>query len=138
MNLNTTQSPSDFQFPLPLLWAVLLLCILPIVFNLFGVNFGSQGQGFNVQEVAALDLPKGALLDRMFYTLTGGLHHGLLEWTAVCVAYLTILLAFAHFAINKDITTPIIGIALFCSGTMDAFHTLAAMRLINAVADNSD
>jgi two-component system, NtrC family, sensor kinase len=29
-------------------------------------------------------------------------------------------------------------VALFCAGMMDAFHTLAADRLINAVADNTN
>lgn len=125
-------------FPFHFLYVVLLISLIPITLNFIGINFGSVSHGISVQEMVDNDLSRGALLDQMFYTLTGGLHHGLLEWSAVMVAMLTIILAFAHFAINKDVTMPIIGIALFCSGTMDAFHTMAAMRLVDAVADNTD
>jgi len=47
-------------------------------------------------------------------------------------------LSFAHFKIKADVVTPILGVTLFCAGMMDAFHTLAADRLIEAVADNSN
>jgi hypothetical protein len=36
------------------------------------------------------------------------------------------------------ITIPIIGVALLCAGFMDAFHTLAATRIIEANAQNSN
>ncbi|HEY9658880.1 MAG TPA: MASE3 domain-containing protein, partial [Allocoleopsis sp.] len=35
-------------------------------------------------------------------------------------------------------TTPILGVTLLCAGVMDAFHTLAADRLLEAVADNQN
>ncbi len=76
---------------MPLLWAVALLCILPITLNLFDMDFRSQAHGFNIKEVAESDLSKSALLDQTFYTLTGGLQHGLLEWSAVRVVILILL-----------------------------------------------
>ncbi len=136
MNLKTTLIV--YQFPKNFFAVVLLLCALPIGLNLAGFDFGSEVHGFHVKEIASWEISDAALTDEMFYNLTGALEHGLLEWSAVSVAALTVLLAFAYFSINKDITTPIIGVALFCSGTMDAFHTLAAMRLIDSVADNSN
>ena len=75
-------------------------------------------------------------LDAMFHSLAGSFTHTILEWTAFCTAIFTVILAFLHFKIKRDTTTPIIGVALFCAGMMDAFHTLAADRLIEAVADN--
>lgn len=33
---------------------------------------------------------------------------------------------------------PVIGVAIFCAGAMDAFHTLAATRLVSAMAQNND
>jgi two-component system sensor kinase FixL len=136
--MSVLESQPDFKFPKTFLYIVLAICALPYGLNLAGFDFSSEVHGFHVKEIAAWGISKSALVDEMFYTLTGALEHGLMEWSAVSVAALTILLAFSHFAINKDVTTPIIGIALFCSGTMDAFHTLAAMRLIDAVADNSN
>jgi PAS domain S-box-containing protein len=129
---------NEFRFLKAFSYVVAIICALPYGLNLAGFDFSSEVHGFHVKEIATWGISRAALVDEMFYTLTGALEHGLLEWSAVSVAALTILLAFSQFAINKDVTTPIIGIALFCSGTMDAFHTLAAMRLIDAVADNSN
>ncbi|MCH7622787.1 MAG: PAS domain S-box protein, partial [Nitrospinae bacterium] len=136
--MSVQDKQNDFSFPVTLVYFVAFICVLPFGLHLAGFDFSSEVHGFSIKELASSDISKAVLMDEMFFTLAGALEHGLLEWSAVSVAALTILLAFSHFAINKDVTTPIIGIALFCSGTMDAFHTLAAMRLIDAVADNSN
>lgn len=60
-----------------------------------------------------------------------------MEWTAFIVAIMTAIFGFVHFRVEKDATIPVICVALFCAGSMDAFHTLAADRLIDAVADNN-
>ena len=65
-------------------------------------------------------------LDAMFFRLSGGFTHTILEWSAFSVALFTVRLSFIHFSIKRDITTIVIGVALFFAGTMDAFHTLAA------------
>ncbi len=135
--MNAPAQYGESRFPVLFLYITAFICVLPFGLNLAGIDFGSEVHGFHVEEIASWGISGAALADEMFYTLTGALEHGLLEWSAVSVAALTILLAFSHFATNKDVTTPIIGIALFCSGAMDAFHTLAAMRLTDAVADNS-
>lgn len=54
------------------------------------------------------------------------------------LAIVTAALAFAHFQIKRDAVTPIIGVALFTAGSMDAFHTLAADSLISATAANEN
>jgi signal transduction histidine kinase len=75
-------------------------------------------------------------VDSMLHALSGSFTHTLLEWTAFCMAIFTVFLAFLHFKVTRHVSTLIIGVALFCAGTMDAFHTLVADRLIDAVADN--
>ncbi|NQY09852.1 MAG: GHKL domain-containing protein [Flavobacteriales bacterium] len=112
------------------------ICVLPILLNLVGVDFGSSFVPFEVEGVGDLTTPQ--LLDNMFYRLTGAFTHTILEWSAFSTALFTVLLAFVHFSITKDATTPIIGVALFTAGCMDAFHTLAAARLIDASAPNKD
>ncbi|MBV6625637.1 MAG: GHKL domain-containing protein [Rivularia sp. (in: Bacteria)] len=72
----------------------------------------------------------------MYRSLAGSFVHTILEWSAFCAAIFTVIFSLAHFKIKADVTTPILGVTLFCSGMMDAFHTLAANRLIEAVADN--
>ena len=111
-NLKASSKINNNKSPWWLMWGVLAICLLPFVTNLFGTDFVSSSEN-------------------------GNLHHALLEWSAFIVAILTAILAFAHFKIKHDVTTLVIGLALLASGFMDAFHTLAATQLIEAVADNS-
>lgn len=94
--------------------AVAVLCALPGLLLMLGVPF------------AASDEPRGMAI------------HTILEWTAVCVALVSVHFSFVQFALRGDASTPIIGTALFCSGLMDAFHTLAADGLIYSTADNRE
>ncbi|MDQ7051340.1 MAG: hypothetical protein Q9M92_18175, partial [Enterobacterales bacterium] len=47
-------------------------------------------------------------------------------------------MSFLHYVKKGDVTVPIIGIAMLCAGFTDAFHTLAATRIIAANAANTD
>ena len=122
------------QLPRQLTWIIIVICILPLLLNLFGIDFASSEYQLNFDETKNMT---GHLLeDALHQTLAGSFTHTILEWSAFCAAIFTAILAFAHFSIKRDVTTPVIGIALLCAGIMDAFHTLAADRLIEAVADN--
>ncbi len=76
--------------------------------------------------------------EQQFYALAGVLHHALLEWSAVTLAIIAGIATFIHYYQNKDISIPIIGLALLCAGLTDAFHTLAATRIISTTVPNSD
>jgi len=93
------------------------------------------GSGFRQSENAA-GLERHEQIDVLNHTLGGSFTHTILERSAFCIAIFVAILAFLHFSITRDVTTPVIGVALFCAGAMDAFHTLAADRLIDAVAYN--
>lgn len=124
------------RLPRSLIIAVIIICILPFILNKLGVNFASHSISLNLETLSTLEKTK--LTDILHHHLQGSFTHTILEWSAFCTAIFTVILAFSYFWIQKDITTPIIGLALFFAGVMDAFHTLAADRLINAVADNQD
>ncbi|NQZ31551.1 MAG: hypothetical protein HRU06_09765 [Oceanospirillaceae bacterium] len=122
---------AEFKLPKSIVYSTLAICIIPMLLQLSGIDFGNSTHS----DV----LPGDAVtLDQMFYRLAGGFTHALLEWTAFCAAIFVVLLSFCHYSITKDVTTPVIGVALFCAGAMDAFHTLAATRLVSAVAENTD
>ncbi|MCK5424421.1 MAG: PAS domain S-box protein, partial [Emcibacter sp.] len=123
-------------FPVAIIAAVVTITVSPYLLNLLGVDFSTEVSGFNVELIAGKNLLKPALVDEMFNTLRGGIQHALLEWSSVIIALLTVLFSFIHYRNNNDLTVPIIGIALVSSGFMDMFHTLAATRLINGVAEN--
>ncbi len=107
---------------------VTLFCITPFLLNKIGIDFSSTS--------IPLPEPRSLLLDDLFYKLSGAFTHTILEWSAFSVAIVIAILGLVHFHVSKQVTVPVICIALFCAGSMDAFHTLAADRLIDAVADN--
>lgn len=110
---------TDNRVPERFLWALFGLSVLPlIVIILFSFSPGSQSF-----------LHSLALTPYRHHLL-----HAFLEWTAVITSLLTALLAFAHFKINHDIITPLIGFAWFAAGIMDAFHTLAGDGVISIAA----
>lgn len=122
------------QISYPLIFGVTLLCLIPLFLEIGGVNFGTQSLEF--KETLSPSSPTA--LDTMHYILAGSFVHTLLEWSAFCTGVFTAILALVHFTFNRDVVTPIIGVALFYAGCMDAFHTLAADRLIAGVADFND
>jgi len=127
-------SKQPLYLPRQLAIAILCICLLPITLNLMGVDFGTYPPELDLE--AATSLTSNQLIDTLHHTLSGSFTHTILEWSAFCAALFTVVLAFAHFKIHQDVTTPVLGITLFFAGVMDAFHTLAADRLIPAVADN--
>jgi len=109
---------------------VITLCLLPFVLNLFGFSFASV--------ITPLKTNEPVEANQLFYALSGAIQHTLLEWSAVVLALLTFILALVHYRIHRDIAIPIMGMAIFCAGSVDAFHTLAATRIISAEVDNTD
>ncbi|MFQ6048031.1 MAG: PAS domain S-box protein, partial [Phycisphaerae bacterium] len=122
------------KIPKQFIWAVVAICALPTLLNLLGLDFGSAQPSLDLR--AASRMAPNELVDALHHSLAGSFTHTLLEWSAFCTAIFTVILAFVHFKIKRDVVTPIIGVALFWAGCMDAFHTLAADRLIQATADN--
>lgn len=110
---------------------IVIICLLPFFLNLLGFSFASPPPPMD--QTPFLGLTGYALQDRLHQTLAGSFIHTILEWSAVATAIFTVVLAFSYFHIKEDIITPIIGVTLLCAGMMDAFHTLAADRLIEGV-----
>lgn len=131
----STGETSDDKLPRALVVSVLAICVLPSLLNLVGVDFAANPAAPSFAE-AGRQSPS-ELADAMHRAMAGGFIHTILEWSAFTMAIFAVLLALIHFTIRRrDVTTPIVGVALFCAGTMDAFHALAADHLITAVADN--
>ncbi len=115
-------------------WALLALCLLPSLLNLLGVDFSSVSPSIDPNSLVDAPLKDTTLS----YAISGALHHGLMEWSAVSIAVITWLAALLHYSLRRDVTVAIIAIGLICAGLVDAFHTLAAMGIIQVSALNSD
>ena len=125
----------NVRLPNAFIGSVIVVCVFPFLLNLCGVDFTSRGVPLDLTAAPAWETHQ--LLDGMFYALPGPFVHTIFELFAHCAAIFAVILAFTHYRMTGNVTTPIIGMALFCAGMVDAFHTLAADRLIPAVAENT-
>lgn len=130
MLMNRTSMGSG-RLPGWFILSVIAVCMIPTLLNLLGFDFSSAGSGTDL-------LPQAASISSEDVVRSGIITHTLLEWMAFSAAFFTVILAFAHYQTTRDVVTPVIAIALFFAGSIDAFHILAADRLIEAVADNRD
>ena len=127
--------PERHRFPLrtSVLW-VGLLCLVPLLLLLLGVDLGTDTRPLDADGLGRLS--PAATSDALHQAVRGGYTHTLLEWTAFCAAVFVFFLTFMQYRLTREPSLPILGVALLCAGTMDAFHILAANRLIEAVAEN--
>ncbi len=131
-----TGQTSEDKLPRVLVASVVAICVLPSLLNLVGVDFSSNPVAASLAEPGGQS--PGEVADAVIRSMSGRFVHTILEWSAFSMAIFAGLLALINFTIRRDVATLILGIALFCAGVMDAFHTLAADRLINSAADNRD
>jgi hypothetical protein len=134
INGNSITETQKTTLPGKFVWVVLFLCILPGLLNLMGVDFGVRG-GINGPPQAWKYAENVLDVQRQF---KGEFVHTILEWSAFCIALCTVVFAFTHYFATGNVTTPVVGTALFFSGMIDAFHTLASNGLIEIVADRRD
>ncbi|MFG0249854.1 MAG: histidine kinase dimerization/phospho-acceptor domain-containing protein, partial [Phycisphaeraceae bacterium JB051] len=119
-----------------IIWTMMLVavCCLPALLMAVGVDFGNApGHAFHRQIFES----EHAATEAMFHAMSGSFLHSIVEWSAFCVAVVIALAAILHYRLNGQNSTPIISLILLSAGTMDAFHVLAADRLIPTVPDNA-
>lgn len=115
-------------------YAIIFVCAIPFMLNLLGIDFSSISIPLSVDKL----IDGSIKADDLFYATAGALHHALLEWSAVGIATIAAIVSLLHYLRHRNVTVPIIGMALLCAGGVDAFHTLAATRIIQASAPNTD
>ncbi len=116
--------------PRALLAAVVAVSALPLVATLLGIDLGTEISPLDYTALASL--PGREATDRVMRALAGSYVHTLLEWSALCAAVFCFVLSWLHYRITGDRVTAVVGAALLAAGLMDAFHTLAADRLIGS------
>ncbi|MFO1021602.1 MAG: PP2C family protein-serine/threonine phosphatase [Planctomycetales bacterium] len=148
-------STSSAQLPRSVIIAILVLCLLPTLLNMLGYSFATPlttlefklegpgeaaGDGIVVPNRSEMDPNTVKTLlsrreDALCRALQGEFVNVFLEWSAFCIALCTVTFAFTHYMIKRDVTTPIIGTALFFAGMIDGFRTLVSARLIGEITD---
>ena len=120
-----TMNVSSNRLKIQVTVALIALCLLPTLLNFLGIDFSSESK----------HLTSNLTLSDTYLVLRGAIYHALLEWSAVTIAGLVAVASLIHYIRNNDITVPIIGLALLSAGIVDAYHTLAAMRVIGVVKE---
>ena len=93
----------ESQMPKPLIWAVIVICVLPFLLNLLGVDFGNRKIPLELSTAAGLE--RHEQIDVLHHTLAGSFTHTILEWSTFCMAIFVAILAFLHFSITH-VTRP--------------------------------
>ncbi|MEO8086918.1 MAG: ATP-binding protein [Bacteroidota bacterium] len=118
-----------YNIPKSVLWLIGIICVLPVLLNIMGVDFGTvtnKLDPYQLTKISEYEHQSGLkdfLLGRNFHTI-------FVSFT-IAIAFLTVILAFVDYRIKRDVSTPIVGIALFCAGLLDTFHILVSTQVIN-------
>lgn len=124
---------NKFNIPGHIIWFTFLICLAPTVLNWAGIDFGTNLHNINFNLLDHLPVELQQREVQQFQN--GRFIHIILVCLSVPIALVTAILAFIDYSIKKDITTPIVGVALFCAGCLDMFHILAATNLITLQGD---
>lgn len=122
-----------YKLPWQFVGLTLFACLLPLLLNLLGIDFGIVNLYPVFEQVGELVYESQQTIVHRF--LRGNFIHVILELISIITALLTAILCFLEYSMKKDISTPIIGVALFCAGMLDVFHVLVSARLVSVGAD---
>ncbi|TWT62930.1 PP2C family protein-serine/threonine phosphatase [Rubinisphaera italica] len=123
------------RLPKTVVLTVLILTLIIAIMSLGGWGISYTAGWTNSKSRVEVSTTAAILT---YYEMSGPFYHTILEWTSVCLAIFTGILSIVHYRLKRDVTTPIIGTALFFSGMLDAFNILAADRLVFAVKNLQD
>jgi signal transduction histidine kinase len=122
---------SKYTISEKLIGVVIGICVLPVLFLVLGVDFGMLQRVLKSDEIMQLiNVEDNGILQEYFHAR---FIHIILASAAITIAFLTMVLAFIDFRVKRDMSTPIVGVALFCSGLLYVFHLLVSTGLIHTV-----
>lgn len=100
-----------------------------MLLNVTGVDFGFISSKIDPYKITELyQFEQQTYLQEI---LRGRYVHTIFVSISITISFLTILLAFIDYRIKGELSTPIVGVALFCSGLFDTFHVLSATQIIH-------
>ncbi|HEV8071580.1 MAG TPA: PP2C family protein-serine/threonine phosphatase [Planctomycetaceae bacterium] len=119
--------------PNRLVAVVIALAFLPLALNTLGFSFSAVSAPSSQTDEISRSLAEQVVVAQQLSN--GEIIHVLLEWTAFMIALATAVFAINHYFVAHDVTTPTLSTALFFSGMIDGFQSLAAVHLLPFVVD---
>jgi PAS domain S-box-containing protein len=127
---------NKYNIPPVLIWVTLLLCVMPTFLNLCGVSFDLSNHLLDLDDRTILnELQSNKDLHPL---LRGRFVHTMLVSFSISIAFLTVILAFVDYSIKRNVSTPIVGVALFCASMLDVVHILTSDQMIKLPSLNTD
>ena len=127
---------SGSRYRIPDIYIILVsaLCVLPLLLNFFGIDFGNvidQLSPVKVVEMAQIE-------EQPVYRdlLSGRFVHIVFVSVSVAIAILTLVLALIDYTIRREAGTLIVALAFFCAALLEIFHMLVATRAIVTAANS--
>lgn len=120
----------------PYFFATIIICSLPFIFYLLGFRLNYNNPLIDLQNIETVnELGHKNTLSPL---LKGKFMHTLLVGFSITIAFVTTILSFIDYIIKKNVSTPIVGIALFCSGMLDFIHIMTSNQFISYEFANPD
>src|ERR1700722_11138792 len=119
--------------PNRLVAVVIALAFRPLALNTLGFSFSAVSAPSSQTDEISRSLAEQVVVAQQLSN--GEIIHVLLEWTAFMIALATAVFAINHYFVAHDVTTPTLSTALFFSGMIDGFQSLAAVHLLPFVVD---
>jgi signal transduction histidine kinase len=117
-----------YHIPNRVVWVTGIICALPLFLNVLGLDFGTINHKIDPYQIAKIQ--EYERQSELHDFLLGRSFHTIFVSFTIAIAFLTVLLSFIDFRIKGDVSTPIVGIALFCAGLLDTFHILVSTQVI--------
>lgn len=120
----------------PYFFATILLCSLLFILHFLGFNPHFNNQFVNLSSVNIInEIGKEENLSPL---LKGKFIHTIIVSFSITIAFVITILSFIDYIIKKNVSTPIVGIALFCSGMLDFVHIISSNQIIHYELNNID
>jgi PAS domain S-box-containing protein len=127
---------NKYNIPPALVGITVFLCVLPTLLNLCGIRFGLANNLVDMDQLTVLnELETSKALHPL---LNGRFIHTILVSFSISIAFLTVILAFIDYSIKKNVSTPIVGVALFCAGMLDMIHILTSDQVIEVSSSTTN
>ena len=127
---------SGNRYNIPNIYFVLVsaLCVLPLLMNLIGVDFGNVIDTLSpVKVVEMTELEEQPVYRDL---LSGRFVHTIFVSVSIAIAILTLVLAFIDYNIRREAGTLIVAMAFFFAALLEIFHLLVATRAIVTPANS--
>lgn len=120
----------------PFFILTVIVSAIPFMSHLWGFDIYFNNKIINLSDLSTVnEIANDKTLNGL---LVGKYVHTLIVGFSITIAFLTTILSFVDYFIKKNVSTPIVGVALLCASMLDLVHILSADQLIYYEEINSD